>query len=89
MPPAQAFRSPGFDPLTAVEPRNRLRRASGVALPATAVFDHPTPEALASHRAGLLFPDTGDPGDGAGDERERRIRPPWPPFRSVACARPT
>ena len=47
--PALAFSEMGFDSLAAVELRNRLSEAAGVALPATVVFDQPTPAAMAAH----------------------------------------
>ncbi|WP_229070440.1 type I polyketide synthase [Actinoplanes sp. DH11] len=62
------FLAQGLDSVTAVELRNALREALGLALSPTLMFDHPTPEALARHVGELLT--------GAADGEGGAMAPP-------------
>ncbi len=59
--PDLPFLELGFDSLTAVELVKALTAEAGVAVPATLIFDHPTPRAAADLLAGALRPETADP----------------------------
>ncbi len=71
--PATPFTELGFDSLAGVEFRNRLAKATGVALPSTLVFDYPTAAAVAAFVRSRVG-DAEESGTGRAARVTRRIR---------------
>ncbi|WP_405835440.1 type I polyketide synthase [Streptomyces sp. NBC_01518] len=70
--PLQSFQEVGFDSLAAVNLRNSLHVATGLRLPATLVFDYPTPDALVGFLRSELLTEAGDDDlDGREDDLRR------------------
>ncbi|HLL32667.1 MAG TPA: phosphopantetheine-binding protein, partial [Streptomyces sp.] len=69
--PDRPFQDLGFDSLTGVELRNRLAKATGLTLPATVVFDHPNPAALAAFVLNAAGPAPDEPSRAVRDGLDR------------------
>ncbi|MFM9556273.1 SDR family NAD(P)-dependent oxidoreductase, partial [Streptomyces caniscabiei] len=80
--PERAFSDIGLDSMAAVELRNQLARATGLRLPATLVFDHPAPDAVATY----LLARVVEQGKPAGTGRVRSLGGADEPIAIVGMA---
>ena len=86
------LRELGLDSLTAVELRNRLGAVTGVRLPATLLFDHPTPSALVGYLRSKIIVAAPTPVPRALDQLQRleaslSTVPPDEPLRTAVVER--
>ncbi|MGW1224839.1 type I polyketide synthase [Streptomyces sp. NPDC002530] len=80
--PDRSFRDIGFDSLTVVALRNRLSALTGLKLPTTLVFDHPTFPDLTRYLMGRLF---GDGPETAAQSPEEAAT--WQTLRTIPLSR--
>ncbi|ANB09079.1 hypothetical protein SAM40697_5122 [Streptomyces ambofaciens] len=78
-----AFRDLGFDSLAAVRMRGRLAEATGLVLPATVIFDHPTVDRLGGALLERLSADEPAPGGAPEPAGGRPATPPPAPEPAV------
>jgi acyl transferase domain-containing protein/acyl carrier protein len=70
--PDRSFSEVGFDSLSAMGFRNKLVLLTGLKLPASLIFDYPSPRVLADHLAAELLPEEVE--QGAETPTEDRMR---------------
>ncbi|MBL0802443.1 pantoate--beta-alanine ligase, partial [Streptomyces albidoflavus] len=86
VPPRTAFKELGFDSLTAVELRNRLAATTGLRLPATLVFDHPSARELADHLLERLAENAGQASAAPARTRSRQAAPADEPIAIIGMS---